>query len=184
VRFLRVAVIGALSSGAAIDLKATWDFVRQDTMVVDEQLFVRAYSELGSAALVIDARSIENHGRLRSWSRFYLEGAPNSHWFERPPVSLSGPAAECLFLATGEPWRHPPTQARPWRVIGRLHNLDMLGGAIWIVGTCDLDLPWAEDRDEAFFEGLIRAEDFESGDLVGWTSGSPQESDTPALEPL
>jgi hypothetical protein len=167
---LRVAAATVIAGAVAVEVRASWHAVQRDTMVIDEHRFVRAYSKLESAALVIDERSITRHGRVRARSRFYLEGAPNSTWLERGRLSFPEADIECLYLATGEPHAFPPTEALPWRTVARLRNPDALAGVIWIIGTCDLELPWAQGRDVELHRGLIRADDFETGELRGWAS--------------
>jgi 4-amino-4-deoxy-L-arabinose transferase-like glycosyltransferase len=164
----RGATIMVLLGIVAIDLNSAWGRVRRDVRVIDAERFVRKYSRLEDASLIIDAPSIKKTGRLRSWTRFYLEGAPNSRWFDRPPVRLEDADHGCTFVATGEPWRYPPTASRPWRPIMKFRKLDKLAGDIWILGTCDLEVPRALGRDEQLWDDLVQADDFESGDLQGW----------------
>jgi len=179
-RALRVVAVVLAAGAAALGLGSTWQAVQADTLVIDEQRFVRAYSELESAALAVDASSIRRHGRLRSWTRFYLEGAPRSSWIERGRASFADTDAECLFIATGEPEIYPPTAATPWRTLARLRNADALAGPVWIVGTCDLDLPWAVDRGLDFHVHLLYASGFESGGFEGWVSEQRAGLDPPS----
>jgi 4-amino-4-deoxy-L-arabinose transferase-like glycosyltransferase len=164
----RGATILVILGVVVFDLESAWVRVRRDVRVIDAERFVRHYSRLEDASLVIDAPSIKRHGRLRSWNRFYLEGAANARWFDRPPVSVEGVGNGCLFLATGEPWSYPPTVAHPWRPIMKLRKLDKLAGDIWILGTCDLEVPRALGRDDPLWGDLVHADDFETGDLQSW----------------
>ena len=155
---------------AAIDLNSAWTRVRKDVLVIDAERFARAYTQLEDASLIIDAPSIAKHGPLLSWNRFYLEGAPNAQWFSRPPVNLDGAGRGCTFVATGEPASYPPTRAYPWRPIMRFRKLNRLAPDIWILGTCDLEVPWALGRDEVVFAEVIHADGFEGGGLGSWES--------------
>jgi len=151
-----------------IDLNSVWIGVQRDVLVIDSERFVRAYSQLEDASLIIDAPSIKKHGRLRSWNRFYLGGAPNVLWFSRAPVNAESVGRGCTFVATGEPASYPPTHAHPWRSIMKLRKLDGMAGDIWIVGTCDLEVPGTIGADSFSWDDLIVAEGFEDGDLGGW----------------
>jgi len=153
---------------AAIDLNSAWTGVRKDVRVIDAERFVRAYSQLENASLIIDASSIRKYGRLRSWNRFYLEGAPNAQWYSRPYVQLVGAGQGCTFVATGEPVSYPPTRTYPWRPIMKLRKLDKLAADTWILGTCDLEVPGALGGDEVVFGDVVHADGFEGGDLGGW----------------
>lgn len=157
---------------AAIDLNSAWARVQKDVRVIDAERFARAYSQLEDARLIIDAPSIVKHGRLRSWNRFYLEGAPNAQWFSRPPVQLVGAGQGCTFVATGEPASYPLTRAHPWRPIMKLRKLDRLAADIWILGTCDLEVPGTIGGDEFFWGDLIFAEGFEDGKTDGLMAGN------------
>jgi 4-amino-4-deoxy-L-arabinose transferase-like glycosyltransferase len=164
----RGATIMVILGVAGIDLNSAWLRVRKDVRVIDAERFVRNYSRLEDAALIIDAPSIKKNGRLRSWTRFYLEGAPNSRWVDRPPVTLEDAGSGCIFVATGEPSSYPPTAARPWRPIMKFRKIDKLAGDIWILGTCDLEVPRAQGREGLLWGDLVHADDFESGGLEGW----------------
>jgi 4-amino-4-deoxy-L-arabinose transferase-like glycosyltransferase len=162
------ATIMVILGVAAVDLNSAWTGVRRDVRVIDAERFTRRYSRLENASLIIDAPSIKRHGRLRSWNRYYLEGAPNARWFDRPPVALEKTGEGCIFVATGEPHSYPPTAALPWRPITKFRRLDKLAGTIWILGTCDLEVPWAQGVDEPLWNDLVHADDFETGDLQSW----------------
>ena len=162
-----VVIIGLV----VVDLNSAWTAVRRDVRVIDAERFVRAYSQIEDASLVIDAPSIKRHGRLRSWNRFYLEGAPNAQWFSRSPAALESAGRGCAFVVTDEPASYPPTRAYPWRPIMKLRKLDRLAADIWILGTCDLAVPWALGRDESLYGDVVHADGFEGGDAGGW--GSP-----------
>jgi 4-amino-4-deoxy-L-arabinose transferase-like glycosyltransferase len=164
----RGATIMVILGFAIVDLNSAWGRVRRDVRVIDAERFVRKYSRLEGASLIIDAPSINEHGRLRSWTRFYLEGAPNARWFDRAPVTMENTGQGCVFVATGEPSSYPPTAARPWRPIMKFRKYDKLAGDIWILGTCDLDVHRAQGRDETLWGDLVHVDDFETGDLEGW----------------
>jgi len=147
-----------------IDLSSLWTRVQGDVQVIDAERFVWAYSQLEDVSLIIDAPSIRKHGRFRDWNRFYLKGAPNVQCFSRPPVKVESGGRSCTFLATGEPGSYPPTRAQPWRPIMKLRKLDGMAGDIWILGTCDLEVPGTIGADSFSWDDLIIAEGFEGGD--------------------
>ncbi len=142
-RTLKAAAVVGLVIGAAIDVHASWGAVRRDTRILDAQRFVRTYSTLSDARLFVDAPSIEVNGRLRTWNRFYLEGAPDMTWFDEPQVAVDVNSAECVFVATGDVERYRRQSDVPWWTIMKFRKFDRLAGDIWIVGTCALEVPWA-----------------------------------------
>jgi len=147
-----------------IDLNLLWTRVQRDVQVIDAERFVWAYSQLEDASLIIDAPSIRKNGRFREWNRFYLKGAPNVQCFSTPPVKLEGAGQRCTFIATGEPASYPPTHAHPWRSIMKLRKLDGKAGDIWILGTCDLEVPGTIGADSFSWDDLEVTEGFEGGD--------------------
>lgn len=164
----RGATMMVIIGFVGLDLNSAWMTVKRDVRVIDAERFAWAYSQLEDASLIIDAPSIKKHGRLRTWSRFYLEGAPNSQWFSKPPVRLEGAGRGCTFVATGEPASYPPTRAYPWRSITKLRKMDRLAADIWILGTCDVEVPRTMRCDEPLYGDVVHADGFEGGDLGGW----------------
>ena len=50
----------------------------------------------------------------------------------------------------------------------RSRKPDRLAADIWILGTCDLEVPWALGRDEPVYRDVVHADGFEGADLDGW----------------
>ncbi len=162
-----MVVLGAV----ALDLGGAWKTVKADVRVIDSQRFVREYSKLDNATLVVDEPSLNEDGRFREWNRYYLAGAPEVRWFSKSPVRIEPPLAECVFLATGDPLSHLPTPLLPWQVTMKVGRVDSLAPRIWILGTCDLDVPDRVGAGKNIFAHLIRLEDFETGDSDLVTGG-------------
>jgi hypothetical protein len=50
----------------------------------------------------------------------------------------------------------------------KFRKLDKRAGDIWILGTCDLEVPRALGRDDPLWGDLVHADDFETADLQSW----------------
>ena len=155
----------------ALDLGGAWETIKADVRVIDLQRFVREYSKLDDAMLIVDEPSLCEDDRFREWNRYYLGGAPGVRWFSTSPVHAQPPLAECVFMATGDPLSHLPTRLLPWQVTMKARRVDRFATDIWILGTCTLDVPETEGAGKSVFADLIRLEDFETGDpglAKGW----------------
>ncbi len=156
--------IVAVFAAFVFHLGGTWEAVKSDVRVLDSHKFVREYSKLANATLIVDEASLREHGRFREWNRFYFGGAPGVRWKSDKRLRIQLPPEGCLFLATGDPMSHQPTGAYPWRVNMTVRKVDRLAARIWILGTCDLDVPGTNGAEETVFAHIIRLEDFEAGD--------------------
>ncbi len=163
-RRLQAVALIAILAAVALHLGGTWKAVKADVQVIDSQRFVREYSKLDDAMLIVDEPSLCEDGRFREWNRYYLAGAPEVRWLSQSPVRIQPPLAECIFLATGSPLSHLPTTLCPWQVTMTVRRVDSLAPKIWILGTCDLDVPGSAGGGQSIFAHHIRSEDFETGD--------------------
>ncbi|RLE33514.1 MAG: hypothetical protein DRJ61_07070 [Acidobacteria bacterium] len=160
----RAVAVMLITVAVAFHLGGTWKAVEADVQVIDSQRFVREYSKLDDAMLIVDEPSLSEGGRFREWNRFYLAGAPGVRWLSKSPARIQPPLAECVFLATGDPLSHLPTKLYPWRVTMVMRSVDRFAPKIWILGTCGLDVPDMVGAGKSIFAHLIRFEDFEAGD--------------------
>jgi hypothetical protein len=168
-RAKRTALLFAIAANVALDLGDAWERVRADVYRIDSDFLAEELEKFADSTLVIDEWSLRWRGRYREWNRFYLEGAPNARSFREPPIRLHQETAQCLFVATGNPWSYPPTEAHPWRVIMRLRKGDRKAAKIWILGTCDLEVPRAHAAGRDIWHGLISFENFNSGGSANMT---------------
>ena len=167
-RSLQAALASVLLLLAAVRVAGVARAVATDVTVIDTDRFARSLASLEGAQLVVDERSIKPLGRLREWNRYYLRSVPGVTWIRRKGDGFEADADSCVFLACGSPGAHPPSRAFPWRPIVRVRTSDPLAAPLWILGTCDLDVPGTVGADAVFWEGLIAADGFEGGDLKDW----------------
>lgn len=151
-RTAKRVVLGVIVVAAAVDVRESWLAVQRDTRVLDSQRFARVYSRavlktrrLEDSRFFVDAASIEKNGYLRSWDRFYLEMVPNCTWLNTTPAPVDPLSARCVFVATGniDPFRRDESVG--WRTIMKFRRSHPESGDIWIVGTCDLEVPGARE---------------------------------------
>lgn len=161
---VRMAVSLVVAVLLCLRLAGAWQAVKRDVEELDAARFARVYSSLEDARLVVDVPSILKNGRLRSWNVFYLRGVENVTWStaERK-VPISASSESCIFLATGDPASHVPTAHLPWRPIMKIGRVDRLAGDIWMLGTCDLEVPGVSPVSAGIFDHVIVAEGFEGG---------------------
>jgi len=137
-RSIRALFLAGTVAALGYGVWGAWVAVENDKMILDVDKFVKAYEKLDSKALAVDADSIKADGGMRAWTRFYLQGATNSSWFRKVPVSFPEPGPKCRFVATSRPEDYRATPTTPWHIVGSFRNIDHQAGGIWIVGTCDL----------------------------------------------
>jgi hypothetical protein len=180
-KVLQVAMAAVLLLLAAVRVADVARAAAMDVTVIDTDRFARSLAKLEGAQLVVDERSIRPLGRLREWNRFYLRSVPGVNWIRRKGDGFEADPDRCVFLVCGSPGANPPSRAFPWRPILRVQTSDPRAAPLWILGTCDLDVPGTVGSDAIFWEGLIVADGFEGGDLRGWESiddRSPGPGDT------
>jgi 4-amino-4-deoxy-L-arabinose transferase-like glycosyltransferase len=177
-RFFQAALASVLLLLAAIRVAGVARAVERDVTVIDTDRFARSLATLEGAQLVVDEHSIKPLGRLREWNRYYLESVPGVTWVRRKGDRFEADPDGCVYLACGSPGLNPPSSALPWRPIMRVRTSDPLAAPLWILGTCDLDVPGTVGSDAVFWEGLIAADGFEGGDLRGWESTDDHASDS------
>jgi hypothetical protein len=181
-RLPKAALILVLLLGGATHLAGAWRAVKADTDVIDSHRLARRLAALEGAHLVVDETSIRPLGRLREWNRYYLRSVPGVTWLDRKIGRFKADPDSCIFLVCSNPSAHPPSDGFAWRPIMRIRTHDPFAAPLWVLGTCDLDVPGTVGADEVLWDGLITADGFEGGGLRGWSTGDGPALGTPALE--
>ncbi len=181
-RIHKVALILVLLLVTATHVVGVRRAVKADVDVIDAHRFVQRLATLERAQLVVDEMSIRPLGRLREWNRYYLRSVPGVTWLDRKIGRFKVDPDSCVFLVCSNPSAHPPSEGFPWRPIMRIRTHDPLAAPLWVLGTCDLDVPGTVGADEVFWDGLITANGFEGRDFRGWSVGDGPDPGAPALE--
>jgi hypothetical protein len=161
---LQIALISILAVAVGVRVLGVWEAVQSDNEVIDSEVLVQRLVAVDGARLVVDERSLSANGWIRNCDEFYFRSAPDVQWIGRRSTSLPDLRTEgCLFIACGNPEEYLPTAAHPWRAVAEIPSPGRGAVDIFVIGTCDLDLPERLRADPILWTDLIRAEGFEGG---------------------
>ena len=163
----RAAIAVLVVIASLLRLGGVWRAVSADVRVVESAVFVQHLAVLENPQLIVHMPSIKKHGNIKPWNRFYLGSIPDVQWVERWNQPYSADSQACLFMACGDPRDFPPTRTHPWRTVAMIPRVNPSDPDIWIIGTCDLEVPDGIKAEGPQWADLRTAEGFERGDHGG-----------------